>query len=808
MDKTSRLVLPACALCCLVFAVTRCGADRIDFKREAAGRLQSITNHTVELIGPWIYIARYLIYFMAKEPVRPDFFYDFLEQRTQPTFKNLINQVRIHQPYIYQLFQIILVLTNITTVVSISIVGLRSAGTCGASTSQDVTINYRLLFHTYTASALIICGSVIVGGVFVLTCDYRINSGVDLLGIFVHGYKNTIMNFLLTDVVNNSEVTFARMVHGLEQHHLSLRSSVLSATIHKQAYAQAIQQRIPGIRTLAQKLDNGSLQMKIDVIQALEDSTLFQRRALILEITDLISKVRGQLYIFTHEVENIKAGVENMTSILLSQGNNLLYIPNLQKVVTWSIMSFLGFLCLSMGGMMTGFILGYANHEDHASPMDRNRLSNIGGYFLVLTSYCMMLGVTGMLFFSGMFMLLGSIGDLYLCRATRGYARSSEGQLKDLAVSLVMNATVNRYHVLKLLRYSTIEKHCVEHQGIAGLAGIHPSALQTAFDNIVLTQYDLANHFSINIDKLMDGMTVRVKELKDFDYDTTTLKLIDNGAQYDSLKKEIKQEIDFASKVASDTVGFKKMVEKAFQDYSLVKCDDIKNDLLSYIDMFDNIGNCRKILGVFEESFRILCNGMLDYVNGFWLAMLILVGVFDYAIYISLVASKYLFTMTTYTYEGEAVPPGTNFEDLQTHRRQKPRRRRQAEQSAAVTSDQKLRLEMAEKYRVMRLKRMSREPDAVLKDISPTMLQSPLSMSEMQPTSVPRDRSSSVLPGLQPGPVRAVTPGPARAVTPGPARAVTPGPARVVMHLSQAKPTAARPLALRAHSDELAPEFR
>ncbi|XP_072144616.1 uncharacterized protein [Dermacentor andersoni] len=100
------------------------------------------------------------------------------------------------------------------------------------------------------------------------------------------------------------------------------------------------------------------------------------------------------------------------------------------------------------------------------------------------------------------------------------------------------------------------------------------------------------------------------------------------------------------------------MVEKAFQDYSLVKCDDIKNDLLSYIDMFDNIGNCRNILGVFEESFRILCNGMLDYVNGFWLAMLILVGIFDYAIYISLVASKYLFTMTTYTYEGEAVPSG------------------------------------------------------------------------------------------------------------------------------------------------------
>ncbi|XP_049528786.1 uncharacterized protein LOC125947649 [Dermacentor silvarum] len=160
MDKMSRLVFPACALCCLVFAVTRCEAQSIDFKREAAGRLLSITNHTVELIGPWIYIARYLIYLMAKEPVRPDFFYDFLEQRTEPTFKNLINQVRIHQPHIYQLFQVILVLTNITAVVAFTTFALRSAGTCGASTSQDVTINYRLLFHTYTASALIICGSV------------------------------------------------------------------------------------------------------------------------------------------------------------------------------------------------------------------------------------------------------------------------------------------------------------------------------------------------------------------------------------------------------------------------------------------------------------------------------------------------------------------------------------------------------------------------------------------------------------------------------------------------------------------------
>ncbi|KAL1487324.1 hypothetical protein MTO96_008104 [Rhipicephalus appendiculatus] len=760
MDTIGRLVLPACALCCLMFAVTRCEADSIDFKREAAGRLSSITNTTVELIGPWIHIARYLIYLMAKEPVKPDFFYDFLEQRAQPTFKNLINQVRIHQPYIYQLFQVILVLTNITAVVSISILGLRSVGTCGASTCQDVTINYRLLFHTYTASALIICGCVIVGGVFVITCDYRINTGVDLLGIFVHGYRKTIMKFLVTDVLNASKISFARMVDGLDKHRATLITSesdvaprgygfmaskdvmmqirlwngggstlfnittfvnMLNDTIQNQQYTPAVQRTIPGTRLLAAQLDNGSWNMKLGVIHALEDSTLYQRRALMLDITDLISKVRGQLYIFTHEVENIEVGVEHMTSILLTPGKNLLYIPSVQKVVTWSITSFVVFLCLSMGGMMTGFVLGYANHDDHASPLDRNRLSNIGGYFLVLTSYCMLFGVTGMLFFSGVFMLLGSIGDLYLCRATRGYERSNEAQLKDLAVSLVMNATVNRYQVLKLLRYSTIENHCVEHPGIAGLAGINPKALQTAFDNIVLTQFNTL---------------------------TNDLKSVDNDPQYEKLKLAIKDELDFGTKVGSDTVGFKKVVYKAFQDYSLIKCDAIKNDLLSYIDMFDNIGNCRNILSLIRRivSHPVQRNARLC------------LGVFDYAIYISLVASKYLFTMTTYTYEGEYVPPGTNFEDLQTHRKRKPRR-----------------------------KRIAREPDAVMKDLSPVMIESPASMtsdnqqSSVQPSSA--DKSTSVQAGWQHSPAK-----------------------NARSQSSQAKLVAVKPPTLR--SDELAPEFR
>lgn len=38
--------------------------------------------------------------------------------------------------------------------------------------------------------------------------------------------------------------------------------------------------------------------------------------------------------------------------------------------------------------------------------------------------------------------------------------------------------------------------------------------------------------------------------------------------------------------------------------------------------------------------------------------MLVLVVLISYAIYVCFVASKYLYVMTSYTYEGEAVPPG------------------------------------------------------------------------------------------------------------------------------------------------------
>ncbi|EEC07284.1 hypothetical protein IscW_ISCW005726 [Ixodes scapularis] len=88
---------------------------------------------------------------------------------------------------------------------------------------------------------------------------------------------------------------------------------------------------------------------------------------------------------------------------------------------------------MSMTGMVGGFTLGYLNHNSKVSPLERNQLSNVAGFMLVYASYVMMFGVAAMLLFSSVVMLLGSIGDLYLCRAQRsGYLDSDAASLKDL----------------------------------------------------------------------------------------------------------------------------------------------------------------------------------------------------------------------------------------------------------------------------------------------------------------------------------------------------------------------------------------
>lgn len=47
-------------------------------------------------------------------------------------------------------------------------------------------------------------------------------------------------------------------------------------------------------------------------------------------------------------------------------------------------MVFFGFVAATMVGMVIGFNLGMANHYDNISPLERNWLSNLAGYILVL----------------------------------------------------------------------------------------------------------------------------------------------------------------------------------------------------------------------------------------------------------------------------------------------------------------------------------------------------------------------------------------------------------------------------------------
>lgn len=98
-------------------------------------------------------------------------------------------------------------------------------------------------------------------------------------------------------------------------------------------------------------------------------------------------------------------------------------------------MVFFGFVAATMVGMVIGFNLGMANHYDNISPLERNWLSNLAGYILVLTAYLMLFGAAGMMLLAGIFMLMGCIGDIYLCRVQRGYISPEAAPLKDLVSS-------------------------------------------------------------------------------------------------------------------------------------------------------------------------------------------------------------------------------------------------------------------------------------------------------------------------------------------------------------------------------------
>ncbi|XP_049528290.1 uncharacterized protein LOC125947506 [Dermacentor silvarum] len=109
-------------------------------------------------------------------------------------------------------------------------------------------------------------------------------------------------------------------------------------------------------------------------------------------------------------------------------------------------------------------------------------LLDLAGLKKTVTSHLMVFGSSLMLLSAGIFMLMGCIGDIYLCRAQRSYYQGDAEPLKDLTISLLMNATESRHYVMKLLKYSLVEKHCREHVGIGALAGIKPKDLEAALD--------------------------------------------------------------------------------------------------------------------------------------------------------------------------------------------------------------------------------------------------------------------------------------------------------------------------------------
>ncbi|KAH7938570.1 hypothetical protein HPB49_025458 [Dermacentor silvarum] len=300
-------------------------------------------------------------------------------------------KVRIHQPYIYQLFQVVVVLANVGLVCGTSIIVLRCMRTCGASRCQDVTINYRLLFHAYTASSWIVCASVIFVAAFALSCDYSLDKGMKSLDKYVQEYKGRIHTFLDEKMVQAAKTTFERMSEQLKK-----------------------------FRRLFSKVFGG-----------------LASRAIALKMR----KELGAPSIFSEKSYN------NNDSNNFQCYQRCYVLDPVPEIRTYSIVTVMVFVVITMGGMMAGFTLGFANHYGHASPLERNTLSNVAGYILVLTSHLMVFGSSLMLLSAGIFMLMGCIGDIYLCRAQRSYYQGDAEPLKDLKIVEFQTDLVHHYKI-------------------------------------------------------------------------------------------------------------------------------------------------------------------------------------------------------------------------------------------------------------------------------------------------------------------------------------------------------------------------
>ncbi|XP_064467844.1 uncharacterized protein LOC135378684 isoform X2 [Ornithodoros turicata] len=721
----------------------------LDAGNETAKHLASFAlNHTTEFIGPWVALTKYIVYVLTKQPIDAAIFRVYQHPDARATPISLLNQIRLNQPFVYQGFETMLVVANVLLVAFLALFILRMMHTCGASREQDVTINYRLLLQTYIVSAWIIMGIAILMAVIVLSCDYNLEGGLNGLEIYMSSLKGRINNFLEKDMLQGAELTYQLMSKALQVHHdyfseagfgqasrvtvvLDLRKHLAAETLFSINYTNAVDDLLDNVTTYpapiaeivsnisaeARVIDLNSYDITRTVIGSLSDSTLFQRYGLIITVTDLIEKIKGQLFSYNHEIDLVLEGVKSIHSILLDDPDTLFYLPALQKFLSKSITVNMCFVVMTIGGMMTGAMLGYANHNDYESPLERNALSNTAGKMLVIVSFVMLGGIIVMVLFISIVFLVGCLGEIFVCRPQRDRVVGDNADLLNFATSLLMDATVNAYHVRKLLRLSNIRQHCQSHLGISRLAGIHSEELEKAIDRIDDMQRDLVDHYTLNLEAAIDTIQQRGTSL----YNIRALL-----EKFESFTKDPDdtQKISVIKGIINDDMllvnfsrepGFKQYVQTSFLEATLAKCDQLKSDVLTFLDRFDRVGNCTKINTVFETAFTIMCTGFIDYLNGYWSALLVLTGLFGYAIYVCLCTSKYLITMKSYTYEGEPVPEGVKFDELATHRKQKTRKRRmehivkpEGEIPGAEEEEQKKMRELADKMKQLRLKKKER----------------------------------------------------------------------------------------------------
>ncbi|XP_064472518.1 uncharacterized protein LOC135387008 isoform X2 [Ornithodoros turicata] len=645
--------------------------------------LESILNfnHSTQLIGPWVTISQYAVFLLTKQPITSDFFRAIFERTERATPSVILSLLRKHQPFVYGAFEFTVVAANIIFAAGVATFLLRVIGTCGSSKEQDVTVNFKLLLNTYMVSSWVVMGIAIFFAVIVLSCDFNINMGAQALTVFITSYKNNLYDFIDRDMLAEADKTYNGLMEEIQEHEkfftmdfattagvalvAALREYKQMPTIFKANYTKALSEvvppatSLPAVEKAAAAVDTATKEMSAAVLTALLDSTVFQRYGLIITLSDLIERVRGQLTSYKHEVGNVRTGVESMFSILLDDPQTLFYIPTMQKGISQTITLMLIFVGTTIGGMICGCLLGYTNHPDNTSPLERNELSNVAGKILVITSYIMTAGVTIMTLVTGLVLVVGCLAEIFMCRVDRSFGENP--LLIDYSSLLLMNPMKNSYDVRKVIRFSVVQAHCQSHLGISELAGIRTEELGKAVRKIAGLQKDLTYHYTLNVRDLVRRLGERQKLVEDF-YKAFTAANIkatpDNKVQMDLIQAYITDDNKLFQYSNKSTEDLKKFLEKAFIQFTLKKCDSVRNDITLRLSDFDSVGNCSKLLGVYEVCFTIFCKGLIDYVNGYWLSLLCMVCVYIYAIYICLCTSKYFFTMESYTYEGEPVPEG------------------------------------------------------------------------------------------------------------------------------------------------------